>query len=374
MASVTLQNVTKIYRGRRGEEILAVLDLSLEVPDKSFVVLLGPSGCGKTSTLRMIAGLESLTSGRILIGDTDVSKLPPGDRDVTMVFQNYSLYPHLSVAENLAFGLRVRHLPAEDIARRVHEAATILGIEDILTRMPRDLSGGQQQRVAVGRAIVRQPRVFLFDEPLSNLDAKMRAQLRAELIKLHQRLQTTIIYVTHDQAEAMTMGTSIALLRDGTLQQTGRPLDLYHSPRNTYVAGFLGSPSMNFIRGSLHRARDSSRLVFRESGGGSVEIELAPRESMSRLVEKEILLGLRPEHFQPLLPGETPDGATFPAHLDIVEPTGAESICYLQTGANTLICRSRHIIDTREAGHRMLCRADTSKLLFFDIATNERID
>jgi multiple sugar transport system ATP-binding protein len=290
-----------------------------------------------------------------------------------MVFQNYSLYPHLSVAENLAFGLRVRHLPADDIARRVHEAASILGIEDLLTRMPRDLSGGQQQRVAVGRAIVRQPRVFLFDEPLSNLDAKMRAQLRAELIKLHQRLQATIIYVTHDQAEAMTMGTSISLLRDGTLQQTGRPLDLYHSPRNTYVAGFLGSPSMNFIRGTLHPARDASRLVFRESGGGSVEIELAPRDNMSRLVEKEILLGLRPEHFQPLLPGETPDGATFPAHLDIVEPTGAESICYLQTGANTLICRSRHIIDTREAGHRMLFRADTSKILLFDPVSNDRI-
>lgn len=242
MASVTLQNVTKIYRGRRGEEIPAVLGLSLEIPDKSFVVLLGPSGCGKTSTLRMVAGLESLTSGRILIGDTDVSGLPPGDRDVTMVFQNYSLYPHLTVAENLAFGLRVRRLGPADIARRVHEAAGILGIEDILPRMPRDLSGGQQQRVAVGRAIVRQPRVFLFDEPLSNLDAKMRAQLRAELIKLHQRLQTTIIYVTHDQAEAMTMGTSIAVLRDGTLQQSGRPLHLYNQPCNAFVAGFLGAP------------------------------------------------------------------------------------------------------------------------------------
>lgn len=373
MASVTLQNVTKIYRGRRGEEIPAVLDLNLSVPDKSFVVLLGPSGCGKTSTLRMVAGLERLTAGKILIGDTDVSDLPPGDRDVTMVFQNYSLYPHLNVAENLAFGLRVRHLAATDIKRRVNEAAAILGIEDILTRMPRDLSGGQQQRVAVGRAIVRQPRVFLFDEPLSNLDAKMRAQLRAELIKLHQRLQTTIIYVTHDQAEAMTMGTSIALLRNGTLQQNGRPLELYDKPVNTYVAGFLGSPSMNFIRGTLH-AREGARLVFRESGGGSVEIEFGPRESASRLAEREILLGLRPEHFQPLIPGETPDSATFPAHLDIVEPTGAESICYLQTGANTLICRSRHIIDTREAGHRMLFRVDTSKIQLFDPSTRDRLD
>ena len=369
MASVTLQNVTKI---RRGEEIPAVLDLSLEVPDKSFVVLLGPSGCGKTSTLRMVAGLESLTSGRILIGDTDVSGLPPGDRDVTMVFQNYALYPRLTVAENLAFGLRVRRLPSADIARRVREAAAILGIEELLARLPRDLSGGQQQRVAVGRAIVRQPRVFLFDEPLSNLDAKMRAQLRAELIKLHQRLQTTIIYVTHDQAEAMTMGTSIAVLRDGTLQQSGRPLHLYNEPCNSFVAGFLGGPPMNFIRGTLH-PREGSRLIFRESGG-SLEIELAPRANASRLAGMEVLLGLRPEHFQPLLPGETPDAATFPAHLDIVEPTGAESICYLQTGANTLICRSRHIIDTREAGHRMLFRANSSKLLLFDPATDQRID
>ncbi|MGA1538922.1 MAG: ABC transporter ATP-binding protein [Chthoniobacterales bacterium] len=372
MASVTLQNVTKIYRGRRGEEIPAVLDLSLEVPDKSFVVLLGPSGCGKTSTLRMVAGLEGLTAGKILISGSDVSDLPPGDRDVTMVFQNYALYPHLNVAENLAFGLRVRHLPADDIARRVREAAAILGIEDLLTRMPRDLSGGQQQRVAVGRAIVRQPRVFLFDEPLSNLDATMRAQLRAELIKLHQRLQATMIYVTHDQAEAMTMGTSIALLRDGTLQQSGPPLDLYARPANTYVAGFLGSPSMNFLRGSLH-PREHGRLLFRESGNGSVEIELAPREDAGSLAEREVLLGLRPEHFQPLLPGETPDAATFPAHLDIVEPTGAESICYLQTGANTLICRSRNIIDPREAGHRMLFRADTAKLLLFDPLTEERL-
>lgn len=373
MASVTFKNVTKIYRGRRGEEIPAVLDLDLEVPDRSFAVLLGPSGCGKTSTLRMVAGLENVTSGVIRIGDRVVNDVPPGDRDVTMVFQNYALYPHLDVAGNLAFGLRARQFPEKEVVRRVREAAAILGIEDLLARMPRDLSGGQQQRVAVGRAIVRQPRVFLFDEPLSNLDAKMRAQLRAELIKLHQRLQTTIIYVTHDQAEAMTMGSSIALLREGAIEQSGAPLELYDNPRNTYVAGFLGSPSMNFIRGTL-RARESSRLVFRENGGGSVEIELAPRADGERLAGREVLLGLRPENFQPLLPGQKPDTATFPAHLDIVEPTGAESICYLQTGANTLICRSRQIIDPREAGHRMLLRADASKVLLFDPATNQRID
>lgn len=373
MASVSLQNVTKVYRGQRGEEIPAVKNLNLEVPDKSFMVLLGPSGCGKTSTLRMVAGLEPLSSGRIFIGDKDVSRLPPGDRDVAMVFQNYSLYPHLNVAENLAFGLRVRRYPATDIIRRVREAAAILGIEDLLERMPHDLSGGQQQRVAVGRAIVRQPRVFLFDEPLSNLDAKMRAQLRAELIKLHQRIQTTIIYVTHDQSEAMTMGQQVALLRDGALQQSGPPLTLYREPVSTFVAGFLGSPPMNFIRGTLH-ARESSRIVFRESGGGSLEIELIPRESLGRLIDKEIQIGLRPENLQPLLPGETPDTATFPAHLDIVEPTGAETFCYLQTGVNTLICRSRHNIDTREAGHRMLFRVANDKVLLFDPATNARID
>ena len=373
MASVTLENVTKIFRGRRGEEIPAVLDLSLEVADRSFVVLLGPSGCGKTTTLRMIAGLEGVTSGRILIGGQKVNDLPPGDRDVTMVFQNYALYPHLTAGENLAFGLQVRRFPPAEVSRRVREAAAILGIEDLLDRRPRELSGGQQQRVALGRAMVRQPKVFLFDEPLSNLDVKMRAQMRAELIKLHQRLQTTIIYVTHDQAEAMTMGSSIALLDEGSIQQAGPPLDLYQRPVNTFVAGFLGSPSINFVRGTLH-AREGARLLFRESGGGSFEIELAARRDLERLVDKQVLLGLRPECFQPLLPGEIPDASTFPAHLDIVETTGADSFCYLQTGANTLICRSRHPVDPREAGHRMLFRVDPSRLLLFDPATNLRVD
>ncbi|MEY3480265.1 MAG: hypothetical protein RIQ71_1040 [Verrucomicrobiota bacterium] len=364
MASVTFQNVTKIYRGRRGEEIPAVLDLNLEVPDKSFVVLLGPSGCGKTSTLRMVAGLENITSGEIRIGDRLVNDIPPGDRDVTMVFQNYALYPHLNVADNLAFGLRVRNFPEKEVARRVREAAAILGIEELLHRRPRDLSGGQQQRVAVGRAIVRQPRVFLFDEPLSNLDAKMRAQLRAELIKLHQRLQTTILYVTHDQSEAMTMGSAIAVMREGSVQQFGPPMELYRNPRNTYVAGFLGSPSMNFVRGTIEKRNGGA--FFREADGGMLEMELPRHGEIAPSPAREVVLGLRPESFQPLLPGEKPDSATFPAHLDIVEPTGAESICYLQTGANTLICRSRHIVSPRESGHRMLFRADPSQVVLFD--------
>jgi multiple sugar transport system ATP-binding protein len=369
MASVTFQNVTKIYHGRHGEEFPAVVDLNLEVPDRSFVVLLGPSGCGKTSTLRMVAGLENVTSGHIYIGGNIVNDIPPGDRDVTMVFQNYALYPHLNVADNLAFGLRVRGLAEAEILRRVQEAAAILGISELLARRPRELSGGQQQRVAVGRAIVRQPRVFLFDEPLSNLDAKMRAQLRAELVKLHQRLQTTMLYVTHDQAEAMTMANIIAVLRDGTIQQAGAPLELYRNPVNTYVAGFLGSPSMNFLRGNLKR-NNQGQALFQEHGEGSVEIEFP---AASDFGQREVLLGLRPEDFQPLMPGEIPDAATFSAHLDIVEPTGAESICYLQTGADTLICRSRHLISPREAGHRMLFRADPTRLLLFDPQSGLRL-
>lgn len=372
MASVTLDRVTKIYRGRRGEEIPAVLDLSLDIPDKSFVVLLGPSGCGKTSTLRMVAGLEPLSEGNICIDGEFVNNIPPGDRDVTMVFQDYSLYPHLSVEENLGFGLKVRRFPADEVTRRVREAAAILGIEDLMQRHPRELSGGQQQRVAVGRAIVRRPRVFLFDEPLSNLDTRMRAQLRTEIIRLHQRLQTTILYVTHDQSEAMTMGNRIAVLRDGALQQYGAPLDLYRQPANTFVAGFLGSPPMNFVRGSLV-TRNSSRTLFRESGGGSLEVEVETRGQLAGGSERDVLLGLRPEDLQPLHPDQAPDAATFPAVLDIVESTGAESICYLQTGANSVVCRSRIPVDPREIGHRLLFRVETGKLVFFDPESFERI-
>lgn len=372
MASVTFDQVTKIYRGRRGEEIPAVLDLSLEVPDKSFTVLLGPSGCGKTSTLRMVAGLEPLTAGNIFIDGEIVNGVPPGDRDVAMVFQDYSLYPHMSVEDNLAFGLKVRRFPADEIKRRVHEAAAILGIEDLMQRHPRDLSGGQQQRVAVGRAIVRRPRVFLFDEPFSNLDTRMRAQLRTELTRLHQRLQTTILYVTHDQSEAMTMGSRIAVLREGALQQYGAPLDLYRQPVNTFVAGFLGSPPMNFVHGTL-LMRGSSQTFFREAGGGSLEVEVEARGLLAGGSERKVLLGLRPEDLQPLHPDESPDSATFPAVLDIVESTGAESICYLQTGADSVVCRSRTLVDPRETGHRLFFRVETGKLVFFDPESLERI-
>src|SRR5215211_1410965 len=251
MAKVTVKNVYKIYPGEKGGDVTAVDDVSLEIQDREFVVLVGPSGCGKSTTLRMIAGLEEISRGDIFIGDRRVNDVPPKDRDIAMVFQNYALYPHMSVYDNLAFGLKLRKFPKPEIRKRVSDAAAILGIEQLLDRRPKALSGGQRQRVALGRAIVRQPKVFLFDEPLSNLDAKMRVQMRTEITKLHQRLQATMVYVTHDQAEAMTMGDQIVVMRDGRVQQNDTPMNIYQRPANQFVASFVGSPAMNFIRGQV---------------------------------------------------------------------------------------------------------------------------
>src|SRR5579884_2630274 len=266
MAGVTLEHVVK-----RFGDVVAVNDVSIEIEDKEFLVLVGPSGCGKSTILRLIAGLEELTDGNIYIGNRLVNDVAPKDRDIAMVFQSYALYPHMSVYDNLAFGLRLRHTPKKEIDRRVHEAAEILGIEMLLNRKPKQLSGGQRQRVALGRAIVREPQVFLMDEPLSNLDAKLRVATRAELVKLHRRLQTTVIYVTHDQVEAMTMGNRIAVLRDGMLQQLGTPQDVYSKPANMFVAGFIGSPAMNFFRGELQGT--DGELRVRASG---IELLLPP--------------------------------------------------------------------------------------------------
>ncbi len=252
MASVTYKNVSKKFG-----DVIALSDLNLEIVDKEFLVLVGPSGCGKTTALRCLAGLEEITDGEVLIGDRVVNDIPPKDRDIAMVFQSYALYPHMSVYDNMAFGLKLRHVPKEDIKRRVEEAAKILGIEHLLKRKPRELSGGQRQRVAVGRAIVREPKVFLFDEPLSNLDAKLRVQTRAEISKLHHRLQTTFIYVTHDQMEAMTMATRIAVMNKGLLQQLDTPQNLYDKPNNLFVAGFIGSPAMNFFPATLRKKTTS---------------------------------------------------------------------------------------------------------------------
>ena len=347
MAKVSLQDVGKTYTDGKGQEVTAVSGVNIEVAEREFLVLVGPSGCGKSTTLRMIAGLEEISSGEIAIDGRRVNDVPPKDRDIAMVFQSYALYPHMSVYDNMAFGLKLRKYPKAEIKRRVSEAASILGLEPYLERRPKALSGGQRQRVALGRAIVRQPKVFLFDEPLSNLDAKMRVQTRMELIRLHQRLQATMIYVTHDQVEAMTMGTRIAVMQGGLLQQIAPPLELYRAPRNLFVAGFLGSPPMNFVHGAL--TREGDRLAFRESGSQPV-VTCGFREkehpAYSAYVGKEVILGIRPEDITPIVPtaGAAPEAAAsgraeFPAVIDIVEPMGAETNFYLQTGSHTLICR-----------------------------------
>ena len=345
MSKVSLQNVGKTYTDSKGQEVTAVSNVNIEVAEREFLVLVGPSGCGKSTTLRMIAGLEEISSGDISIEGRRVNDVPPKDRDIAMVFQSYALYPHMSVYDNMAFGLKLRKYPKAEIKRRVQEAASILGLEPYLERRPKALSGGQRQRVALGRAIVRQPKVFLFDEPLSNLDAKMRVQTRMELIRLHQRLQATMIYVTHDQVEAMTMGTRIAVMQGGLLQQIAPPLELYHSPRNLFVAGFLGSPPMNFVHGTL--AREGDRLTFRESGGQPVvtcDFREKEHPAYGAHVGKEVILGIRPEDITPIAAGaearvEASGRAEFPAVIDIVEPMGAETNFYLQTGTHTLICR-----------------------------------
>ena len=307
MAKVSLKNVSKIYPRENGGEINAIKDLSLEIADREFVVLVGPSGCGKSTTLRMIAGLEEITDGEIWIGGDVVNDVPPRDRDIAMVFQNYALYPHMSVFDNMAFGLKLRKFPKDEIKRRVDEAARILDIGMLLDRKPRALSGGQRQRVAMGRAIVRDPKVFLFDEPLSNLDAKLRVQMRVELKKLHERLAVTSIYVTHDQVEAMTLGDRVVVMRAGLVQQVGSPAHLYAHPANLFVAGFIGSPSMNFFPGQLQN--------------GSVVTVLGEAKLPDRIMKaldgakgnREVIVGIRPEHFEEAsLAGDKP-GATFDA-------------------------------------------------------------
>ena len=376
MAKVSVKNVSKIYPGDKGGDVTAVKDVSLEIANREFVVLVGPSGCGKSTTLRMIAGLEEISKGDIYIGDKRVNDVAPKDRDIAMVFQNYALYPHMSVYDNLAFGLKLRKFPKAEIKRRVVDAAGILGIESLLERKPKALSGGQRQRVAVGRAIVRQPKVFLFDEPLSNLDAKMRVQMRTEITRLHQRLQATMIYVTHDQIEAMTMGDRIVVMNEGVVQQTDAPLALYDEPVNLFVAGFLGSPPMNFISGRLKQ--DQDKIRFCEIEGGTIEVAFpaADRPAAHEFVGKEVILGIRPEDIEVAIftrkEGKTA-GVGFPAIVDIVEPMGAETNLHLQTGAHTLICRSQSALDHREAGRRLQFEMNLTKAHLFDPASTSRL-
>jgi len=326
MAEVSIENVTKVYPG----DVVAIKDADLVVEDEEFLVLVGPSGCGKSTTLRMIAGLEEITEGIIRIGDRIVNDVPPKDRDIAMVFQNYALYPHMSVYKNMAFGLKLRGFPKDEIDERVREAARILGIGHLLDRKPKALSGGQRQRVAVGRAIVRKPAAFLFDEPLSNLDAKLRVEMRAELARLHNRLQTTTIYVTHDQTEAMTLGDRIVLLDEGLIQQVGGPLELYDHPVNMFVAGFIGTPPMNFMEGRLES--ENGALYFTREG---VKVKL-PQELASRLEGAgagDVVFGIRPEDIEVRELGTiAEDENVVQSRVNVVEPMGDEMIVYLAAG------------------------------------------
>ena len=376
MAKVFLKNVSKTYPQEKGGEINAVKDLNLEIVDREFVVLAGPPGCGKSTVLRMIAGLEEISEGDIYIGEKRVNGVAPKDRDIAMVFQNYALYPHMSVYDNLAFGLKLRKFSKPEIKKRVIDAASILDVESLLDRKPKALSSAQLQRVAVGRAIVRQPKVYLFDEPLFNLDPKMRVQMRAEIFKLHQRLQATMIYVTHDQIEAMTMGDRIAIMNGGRVQQIDRALVLYNEPVNLFVASFLGSPPMNFISGTLKE--DGDKLRFRENEGGTIEVAFAAddRPAAREFVGQNIILGIRPENLDVATLSRKEGkaaGTGFPAIVEIVEAVGAETDLYLQTGAHTLVCRSRSAFDRGEAGRRLQFEMNLTKAHLFDPVSAVRL-
>ncbi len=358
MASVTYSNVHKRYG-----DFSAVKDLSIEVEDKEFVVFVGPSGCGKSTSLRMLAGLEEITEGEILIGDRVVNDVPPKDRDIAMVFQSYALYPHMSVYDNMAFGLKLRKTPKSEIERRVNEAADILGLSTLLERKPKALSGGQRQRVAVGRAIVREPAVFLMDEPLSNLDAKLRVTARAEISKLHKRLGTTFIYVTHDQIEAMTMGDRIMVIKDGVLQQIDAPRDLYRAPNNIFVAGFIGSPSMNFFDSTLV-AEDGK--LFADAGDFRLQVPEDRKQMYSDYNGKEVVLGIRPEHIHgaPFAPPSI-NAAPIQANVEVIELLGHELHLFANSGNNNFVS----IVDTRmspDVGNSVDLIVDVDQIHLFD--------
>ena len=333
MAKVTLEHVDKVYPGN----VKAVDDFSLEIGDGEFVVLVGPSGCGKSTTLRMVAGLEEITAGTIKIGDRVVNDVPPKDRDIAMVFQNYALYPHMTVRENMAFGLKLRKFPKQEIEARVQEAARILGIADLLERRPKALSGGQRQRVAVGRAIVRKPAVFLFDEPLSNLDAKMRVQMRVEISRLHQQLGTTMIYVTHDQVEAMTMGQRIVVMKGGLIQQVADPISLYDNPVNRFVAGFIGMPPMNVFEGTVRGSNGT--IVFEGPGGMRLAVPEKDEAALAAYRDKAVTMGLRPEDIGSAAAEHFPGAPRIQAKVEVIEPMGSESYIYFRTADTTFISR-----------------------------------
>src|ERR1700688_148139 len=359
MARVAMRSLNKKY-----DEVHAVIDVNLDIRDKEFVVLVGPSGCGKTTTLRMVAGLESITSGHISIDEKIVNELPPMDRDIAMVFQNYALYPHMSVYDNMAFGLKMRKFDKPAIEQRVKEAADILGIQELLKRKPRQLSGGQRQRVALGRAIVRHPQVFLFDEPLSNLDAKLRVQMRVELKKLHERLGTTAIYVTHDQVEAMTLGDRVVVMRDGWVQQVGDPLELYNQPANRFVAGFIGSPAMNFA--NVRIAAENGAL-WATSEGIRLKMPEALSARLGSQTGRELTLGVRPEDLR-IANGADAADLSFDVAVEVVERLGSEILLDVAAGSTTMVASVEPTV-TAKVHETLRLAINPERMHFFDNQT-----
>ena len=362
MASITFKNVKKIYPGN----VTVVPNLNLEIKDKEFIILVGPSGCGKSTTLRMIAGLEDVSEGELYIGDRVVNDVAPKDRDIAMVFQNYALYPHMTVYKNIAFGLNLQKVPKDEIDRRVHEAAKALDLEHLLNRKPKALSGGQRQRVALGRAMVRNPAVFLLDEPLSNLDAKLRTAMRSEISRLHKRLQTTFVYVTHDQTEAMTMGDRIVVMKDGIIQQVDTPQNLYDSPCNLFVAGFIGSPQMNFIDAVIAQEGNTFKAQF---NGGSVTLPQRLQDKLATYVGKTVVLGIRPEDVVPVSDDQPHD---LEAKIELAELIGAEVNLHLDCQNTKLVVRAEASYRKQE-GETAALVLKSDKIHLFDKETERAI-
>ncbi len=365
MANLVLKNITKSFG-----EVIAVDNVNLEIKDKEFLVLVGPSGCGKSTTLRMIAGLEEISDGELYINDKLVNDVAPKDRDIAMVFQNYALYPHMNVYDNMAFGLKLRKIPKTEINRRVTEAAELLGIDNLLKRKPKELSGGQRQRVALGRAIVREPQAFLMDEPLSNLDAKLRVQMRAELSKLHNRLQTTTIYVTHDQTEAMTLGSRIAIMDHGVLQQLDTPEQIYNNPANVFVAGFIGSPQMNFITCNIeHQGED----ILLKTNTFTIKLPEQYQPLLKQYNQDKVVLGIRPEdiYVRDEYLEKYPE-TVIPAKVEVVEPLGSEIHLYLTTGEESITARIAPGLSFHP-GDNLKIAIDTAKIHLFDATTEKRL-